>query len=88
MYQKRGIIDLDDENQTNWQVLIELYNYNTGYDYEELLDWEGLPWVDVLVDGKYVKEMADPLLPWRGSSNQRLVDVKRSLAEGRILLWR
>ncbi len=57
----------------------------TGYSAEELLDWEGLPWVDVLVDGKYEEALADPALPWRGSTNQRLVDVKKSLSGGEII---
>ncbi len=58
----------------------------TGYLAEEILSWEGLPYVDVLVDGKYDKVRNSPQLPWRGSDNQRVIDAKRSLASGGIIL--
>lgn len=38
-----------------------------------------LPSIDVLVDGQYVDELKDTSLPFRGSSNQRLIDVKKTL---------
>ncbi len=56
----------------------------TGYRAEEIWDWEGLPWVDVLVDGRYEEAERDEALHWRGSSNQRLIDVKKSLKRGEI----
>lgn len=42
---------------------------------------------DVMVDGKFVQELYDITLRFRGSSNQRLIDVKRSLKEGKVVLW-
>lgn len=42
---------------------------------------------DVLVDGRYIDELRDITLKWRGSSNQRVIDVKRSLKQGKIILW-
>lgn len=43
--------------------------------------------VDVLVDGRYIKDLRTLELPFRGSSNQRLVNVKRSLKEGHVVEW-
>lgn len=42
---------------------------------------------DVLVDGKYIDTQRDITLPYRGSANQRLIDVKKSLQKGEIVLW-
>ena len=41
---------------------------------------------DVVVDGEYIEELRDTTLPFRGSSNQRLIDVKRTISEKRIVL--
>lgn len=42
---------------------------------------------DVLVDGAYVEELKDIRLKFRGSSNQRVIDVKKSLSEGKCVLY-
>ena len=42
---------------------------------------------DVLVDGRYMDELRDISLPWRGSSNQRVIDVQKSLQENRVISW-
>lgn len=43
--------------------------------------------VDVLVDGEYIDEQRDITLKWRGSSNQRVISVVDSLAQGKIVLY-
>lgn len=48
---------------------------------------EILKLVDVLVDGEYVEELADVNYPWAGSTNQRVIDVQKSLSEGRVILY-
>ena len=48
---------------------------------------EFLSYLDVLVDGPFIEEKKDLSLRFRGSSNQRLIDVKASLASGTIVLW-
>lgn len=42
---------------------------------------------DVLVDGEYIEDLADINYPWAGSTNQRVIDVQKSLAENKIILW-
>ena len=69
----------------------------TGYLYDkELLSEsrarceytdEMLSMIDVLVDGRFVEALKDIRLVFRGSSNQRIIDVKKSMESGEIILW-
>lgn len=62
----------------------------SGYTFEQLLEDEDkkrlLCLCDVLVDGRFVEEKKDPRLRFRGSSNQRIIDVKKSLEAGEPVL--
>ena len=40
-----------------------------------------------MVDGRYIDSQRDITLKWRGSSNQRVIDLKQSLQKGEIILW-
>ena len=51
----------------------------TGFHFEDLKEKEIFHYIDVLVDGQFDEELKDPRLKWRGSSNQRVIDIKRSL---------
>lgn len=57
----------------------------TGYKWETVKDW--ITGVDVLVDGAFIEDQKDLKLQFRGSSNQRIIDVKKSLAAGEVVLW-
>ncbi len=65
----------------------------SGYTYEELTghrdspEFRLLERCQVLVDGRFVEELRDPSLLYRGSSNQRLIDIEASLAQGQPTLW-
>ena len=64
----------------------------SGYTFEELLAREDtitskmLNEIDVLVDGRFILAKKDPTLLFRGFSNQRIIDVKKSLKEGQVVL--
>lgn len=63
----------------------------TGYSWEYLLQdlkrFDILQNIDILVDGQYIDELRDVTLAWRGSSNQRVIDVKETLKQHKIVLY-
>ena len=60
----------------------------TGFTYEELLKMNiNLIDIDILVDGKFIKELKDNDLHWVGSSNQRIIDIKQSIKQNKIILY-
>lgn len=58
----------------------------TGFKYEDIKDNEILKLIDVLVDEEYVEDLKDSTLAFRGSSNQRIIDVQKSLKENKVVL--
>lgn len=64
----------------------------TGYTWEEILEDPEkrrlLEYIDILVDGAYEEDKKDISLQFRGSSNQRCIDVRDSLALERVVIWR
>lgn len=60
----------------------------SGFKFDEdLKGKEVLNYVDVLVDGRYVDELRNPTLKWRGSSNQRVIDVQKSMKADKIVFF-
>ena len=83
-----------------WEELVKESRLLSGYSLDSFLDRKNeeqfinaharsliIPLTDVLVDGRFVEGQKDLTLPFRGSSNQRLIDVKKSIEEGRVVLW-
>ena len=88
MQQAEGFTELARAIKTRTNKTIWCY---TGYTFEALLRMPAqralLELIDVLVDGPFMVAEKDPDLLFRGSRNQRLIDVPRSLAEGAIIEW-
>lgn len=61
-------------NKTQW-----LY---TGYQWDEIKEEKVISFLDVVVDGRFVEAEKDTLLSWRGSRNQKVIDVQKSLEAG------
>lgn len=56
----------------------------TGFQYEDIKDKDVFNYIDVLVDGQYKDELHDPTLKWRGSSNQRVINIKESKKQNKV----
>lgn len=65
-------------NKTIW-----LYS---GYEWSDIKELPLMKKVDVMVDGPFIERLKDTQLQWRGSSNQRVIDAKKSLEIGKIVL--
>lgn len=59
----------------------------TGALWEEIRNEEIVKYLDVCVDGEFVVEQKDPLLKWKGSSNQRVINVPATLQKGSVVLY-
>ncbi len=58
----------------------------TGYTYEQIKGWEYLKYIDVLVDGPFIPSMKELGLKWVGSSNQRVIDIDKTLKSGKVVV--
>ncbi|QKF56621.1 anaerobic ribonucleoside-triphosphate reductase activating protein [Campylobacter ornithocola] len=63
----------------------------TGFTYEELLQEQAMKELlfltDILIDGKFILEQKDLSLKFKGSKNQRVIDVVKSLEQGKVILF-
>jgi len=87
MYQASGFAELAREIHKRTNKYIWCY---TGFTFESLINPEQrelLELLDVLVDGPFIEKLRDTDLLFRGSSNQRLIDVQASLYKGKVVLW-
>lgn len=59
----------------------------TGYSYEAYAYSELMEYIDVLVDGKFIEELKDITLKFKGSSNQRIIDIQKTRETGEVVLY-
>ena len=88
MYQAAGFGELAAAIHSRTNKDIWCY---TGFTYETLISYDQrylLEHIDVLVDGPYIQSLRDETLLFRGSKNQRLIDVPQSLALGKVVEFR
>lgn len=61
----------------------------SGYSFDnDLKEKEVAKYLDVIVDGRYEDDLRNPKLKWKGSENQRVIDVQKSLADSKIVLFK
>ena len=88
MFQPEGFTELAEAIRMETNKTIWCW---TGYKFEMLLRMPKqrrlLELIDVLVDGPFIEAQKDPDLLFRGSRNQRLIDVKASLKAGKVVLY-
>ena len=58
----------------------------TGYTFEQIKDLPFISYIDVLVDGMFIECKKELGLKWKGSSNQRVIDVKQTLKKNEVVL--
>ena len=59
---------------------------HTGYEWNQIQNEAIIPYLDVVVDGRFEVEQKDTKLHWKGSANQKVIDVQDSLKTGKIVL--
>ena len=71
-----------------WEHIFELDKFCKERNLETVSPLNIVKLCDVVVDGAYVDSLRDISLPWAGSTNQRVIDVKKSLAENKVVLYK
>lgn len=59
----------------------------TGNLYEDVRKEDIMKYLDVIIDGLFIEDLKDSTLKFRGSSNQRVIDVKESLKQNKLILY-
>ena len=87
--QAKPLIELADLIRQNTNLNIVTY---TGYTFEEIITSNNPDWIsllnrtDILIDGEFIEDLKSYELRFKGSSNQRCIDVKQSLLQHKIIL--
>lgn len=94
---QKGLIELIDLCKKVHDIKKDIWLW-TGFTWEEILSpflngietnyrKELIYNCDVIVDGRFIENLKDLQLEWKGSTNQRVIDVKKTLQQGDIVLW-
>lgn len=83
-----------EKSLANLAIVLKVYDYHimayTGYTWEEIIADEEklalLQYVDILVDGPFIEDQKTTTACYKGSNNQRVIDVPESLAQGVVVL--
>lgn len=70
-----------------WEFPTKTQWLYTGYLWEDVKDLPVMRYLDILVDGRFEQDLANVKYHWAGSTNQRIIDVKKSLASGEVVLY-
>lgn len=88
MMQAKALSNLARKIKNETEKTIWIYS---GHSFEEILEDENyfnlLKYCDILVDGKFDKAYFKNNLKFRGSTNQRIIDIKKSLTKNKVILW-
>lgn len=82
-------------NKTIWlytgynyqKIMRELPNLTTKDNYSMYKRKKIVKMVDILVDGRYIDSQCNPSLKWRGSENQRVIDIQESIKQNKVVLY-
>lgn len=87
----RAILSLCEDIRETYGDTKSIWMY-TGYTMEEILENKilknAIKYVDVLIDGRFEEELADKNYKWAGSTNQKIIDVQKTLKSGKIVLYK
>lgn len=70
-----------------WEEILEQYKIWEDHEVNGICSLDVVSYCNVLVDGRYDDDKRDISLAWRGSSNQRVINVKESLNQGKVVLY-
>lgn len=79
LYTGYSFDDLKEKHQT--------YQFAFNPANKWLVRWETIKMCDVLVDGEYIEEQRDVTLKWRGSKNQRVINIPETLKQNKVILY-
>ena len=86
---------VDSANQCKSILIYSAYQWNQIFNDGVYLTRDCAGWkrreivkkCDVMIDGKYMDSLRDPQLKWKGSSNQHVINIGKSMLKGEIVLW-